>query len=272
MPEPFPERLRESFDAIAEAYAGARPAPPREAFDAICDLAPPPARLLEIGCGPGNATVRLAERGYRIHAIEIGASLAELARARLAGFPFTVEVGAFEDAVLEPGSVDVVGSSSAFHWLDTERALAQVARVLRPGGAVALLWTSAGRELEDPALGPALDAVYREHAPELAVDAAGLARSAIDGVGAALAGDPMFEGCVERRFVQPLHFAAEAFVALLGTYSDHAVLPAPVRAGLFGAVRRLIEERFGGAVVRNAETRMFCARRTMSTFSRAGRV
>jgi hypothetical protein len=66
---------------------------------------------------------------------------------------------------------------------------------------------------------------------------------------------------VERRFIQPLRFGAEAFVELLGTYSDHAVLPAAVRAGLFGAVRQLIEERFGGAVVRNAETRMFCARR-----------
>jgi hypothetical protein len=39
------------------------------------------------------------------------------------------------------------------------------------------------------------------------------------------------------------------------------VLPAAVRARLFGAVRQLIEERFGGAVVRNVETRMFCARR-----------
>ena len=178
-----------------------------------------------------------------------------------AGFPFTVEVGAFEDAVLEPESVDVVASSSAFHWLDTRRALTQVARVLRSGGAVALLWTSAGRELEDPALGPALDAVYREHAPELAVDAVALARRAIDGVGGALTGDTRFEGCVERRFVEPLRFGAEAFVELLGTYSDHAVLPAQVRAGLFGAVRLLIEERFGGALVRHVETRMFCARR-----------
>src|SRR6185437_8388567 len=126
VPELPPERHRQSFDAIAEAYAGARPTPPREAFDAICNLVPPPARLLEIGCGPGNATVCLAERGYRIHAIEIGASLAELARTRLAGFPFMVEVGAFEDAVLEPESVDVVASSSAFHWLDTRRALTQV--------------------------------------------------------------------------------------------------------------------------------------------------
>ena len=81
---------------------------------------PPPADALGIGCGPGNATLPLLERGFRVHAVELGENLAAFARQRLAAFPFTVEVGAFEDASLQVASAQLVVCSSAFHWLDRE--------------------------------------------------------------------------------------------------------------------------------------------------------
>ncbi len=255
------ELHQKSFDTIATQYARARPVAPREAFDAIAAWTPPPAAALEIGCGPGSATLRLAERGYRVHAVELGADLAEHARRRLAGDPCTVEVGRFEDATLEPESFDLIAASAAFHWLDRDRALSQMARALRPGGGVALFWTQAGRELADPDFGAALADLYRAHAPELSPNPAALSRQSIDAAGAALAADARFAEIEERRFTETLEFDAPRFIDLLGTYSDHALLDSDARDRLQAAITDLIDSRFGGKLLRQAVTRLFLARR-----------
>src|SRR3984885_9745143 len=137
------DERRRSFDQMAQLYARARGAPPPALFDAVTVFVPPPADALEIGCGPGNASLALLERGFRIHAVELGENLAAFARERLAAVPFTVEGGKLEEASLQAASVDLVVCSSAFHWLDRERALRQVVKGLKPGGAPALVWGSA---------------------------------------------------------------------------------------------------------------------------------
>src|SRR5580700_6817791 len=138
MPAASTDERRRSFDQMAQLYARARGTPPPALFDAVAVFVPPPADALEIGCGPGNASLPLLERGYRIHAVELGENLAAFARQRLAAFPFTFEVGKFEDASLEAASVKLVVCSAAFHWLDRARALRQVVKVLEPGGGFAL--------------------------------------------------------------------------------------------------------------------------------------
>lgn len=255
------EQRRKSFDTMASQYARARPTAPPELFDALAAFVPPPAELLEIGCGPGNATLPLAQRGYRIHAVELGANLAELARERLAGLPFSVEVCRFEDAQLSPASADLVVCASAFHWLDLPRALAQVAKVLRPGGGLALFWPTSRRELDDPAFHAALEETYRTHAPTLALDGGERLHRTIDEVGRALASAPELRDFEERRFAQELHFDGPRFVELLGTFSDHATLPAEVRARLFDALRAMIDARFGGKVTIHTGARLLLARR-----------
>src|SRR4051794_8829959 len=81
--------LRTTFDAAADQYQTARPDYPTELFDDLLSVTglQPPARLLEIGCGPGKATVPMAERGFAITAVELGPDLAHAARANLARFP-----------------------------------------------------------------------------------------------------------------------------------------------------------------------------------------
>jgi SAM-dependent methyltransferase len=255
------ELHQKSFDEIAAQYARARPIAPREAFDCIAAWIPPPAAVLEVGCGPGRVTLCFAERGYRVHAVELGAELAEHARRRLAGHPCTVEVGRFEEAVLEPDSFDLVAASSSFHWLDPERALAQMALALRPGGGVALFWTQAGRELLDPDFGDALNDLYRAHAPALPPDPAVLAQQAIDAAAAALSADPRFADLEEHRFTEALELDAPRFIDLLGTYSDHALLDSVSRDRLEGAIADLIDARYGGRLKRHAVTRLLLARR-----------
>ena len=73
---PDPHVLRVTFDRAAELYDRARPVAPPEVFDdlvSLCGLEPG-SRLLEIGCGTGQATLPLAERGFAVTAIELGAA------------------------------------------------------------------------------------------------------------------------------------------------------------------------------------------------------
>jgi protein-L-isoaspartate O-methyltransferase len=92
--------LRARFDRAAGIYQRTRPVCPPQVFDDLVRLAAlgPGARVAEIGCGTGQATVPLAERGMAITAVELGAGLATIARRRLAGFPSAeVLTTSFED-------------------------------------------------------------------------------------------------------------------------------------------------------------------------------
>jgi SAM-dependent methyltransferase len=243
---------RRTFDTVAALYATHRPGPPDEALEAIATLgARPPARLLEIACGPGTVTLPLAQRGYRIHAVELGENLAAIARERLKGFPVSIEVRAFEEARLEAAAFDLCVCSSAFHWLDRPAAYAQIAHALRPGGSLAIFWTARDRAADDGGVFLALQEVYARLVPELMEDGRAEARpkEVRDVLGAELVATGNFEAPVQRRFMVRREYDARGYVALLGTYSDHIALPAARREALFRAIVEVINQRFGGRAV-----------------------
>ena len=94
----------------------------------------PDVHVLDLAAGTGKLTVDLVARGAHVVAVE---PISEM-RAKLEG----VEVldGTAEAIPLDDASVDVVTVGQAFHWFDAPAALAECARVLRPGGLLALLW------------------------------------------------------------------------------------------------------------------------------------
>src|SRR6267378_1088723 len=94
------KRLRATFNEDAELYDRARPIYPSHVFDELANLTSlgRGTRVLEIGCGTGQATRPLAERGCQVVAVELGRDLAEVARRNLAGFTDVEVINvAFED-------------------------------------------------------------------------------------------------------------------------------------------------------------------------------
>jgi ubiquinone/menaquinone biosynthesis C-methylase UbiE len=141
---------RELFDGVAELYDASRRAYPRMLVDFMFGTARlgERGRVLEVGCGTGQLTGQLARHGCDVTAIDIGPSMITAARRRLAGAPVAFEVVSFEDFAEDDGSFDLLVSATAFHWVDPEVKFDKTARLLRPGGWLALLAT--GERYDDP--------------------------------------------------------------------------------------------------------------------------
>jgi len=132
--------LRAGFDRAAEDYQRTRPVCPPPLFDDLIRLAGLQAgdRVTEIGCGTGQATVPLAERGLAVTAVELGPELAAIARRRLTGFPAAeVVTCSFEDWQAQDATFDAVVAVNSLHWIDPQLRYSKPHRLLRSGGAMA---------------------------------------------------------------------------------------------------------------------------------------
>jgi SAM-dependent methyltransferase len=125
-----------SFGAAAAIYERARPSYPVEAVDWLLPEGSP--RVLDLGAGTGKLTRMIAERGIEVEAVDPSAQmLAELSQV-LPSVP--THVGSAEQIPLPDDSFDAVVVAQAWHWVDVPRAAAEVARVLKPGGQLGLVW------------------------------------------------------------------------------------------------------------------------------------
>jgi 2-polyprenyl-3-methyl-5-hydroxy-6-metoxy-1,4-benzoquinol methylase len=230
---------RTSFDRFAVEYDLARPSYP----DAIAlEIAARVTgrRAVEIGAGTGKATELMARHGFSVVAIEPGANLAAVLRARrLPGV--TLVDSTFEAWSGADGTFDVVVAAQSIHWIQPEVRYAKTAAALRPGGAIACL-RNEGASL-DADLRAALDAAYARWFPE-SVHAPG---------------DPIEQARhqYETEIAASGHFglphiaavpwtqtySSAQYLALLSTYSNHALLDPERRRGLDAAIAAAIDRR-----------------------------
>ncbi|WP_176561836.1 class I SAM-dependent methyltransferase [Mycolicibacterium palauense] len=132
-----------SFGAEAAAYERGRPSYPPEAIDWL--LPPAAVSVLDLGAGTGKLTARLVERGLDVTAVDPLPEMLEVLRSSLPQTPALL--GTAEEIPLADDSVDTVLVAQAWHWFDPELALAEVARVLRPGGRLGLVWNTRDERL-----------------------------------------------------------------------------------------------------------------------------
>lgn len=139
--EPSPRR-GEVFDSVAQAYDDVRRGYPTALVDAALTRGALRAgsRVVEVGCGTGKLTESLVARGLRVHAVDPGARMIDVARRRVGGSPLVqFHVARFEDVAFAGRSFDAIFSATAFHWVDPTIGWRKAASLLDPGRLLALL-------------------------------------------------------------------------------------------------------------------------------------
>jgi SAM-dependent methyltransferase len=254
--------LRETFESAAEGYDAARPSYPQQLFDDLVELADlrSDARLLEIGCATGKATVPLLERGFSVVCVELGVHLAERARANLAGMPVEIHVAPFEVWENECDRFDLVYAATAWHWIDPAIRYRKVYELLRPTGHLAF-WSAQHAFPVD------YDPFFREI--QEVYDAIGESRPGewppprpdrVPDDGAEIEATGLFEGIEVRRYVWETVYSAEEYIALLDTFSGHIAMERSKRELLYGEIRHRIGLRTPPSVRRHWNAILHVAR------------
>lgn len=216
-----------SFGTAAIPYDRFRPTYPREAVVWAVG-GPPPRRVVDLGAGTGILTRVVLSAGYGAVPVEPDPQM----RARLAAAtPGTTALAGSAEAIpLPDGAADAVVAGQAYHWFDKERAHAEIARVLRPGGVFAAMWNR-----QDDAASWVME-MYRvtNDVPEV--------RGGFE-PGAELTFGGEHFGPVERaEFRHSATHTPDSLVALVGTRSYYLVSSPERRAEIEAAVRRLCAE------------------------------
>ena len=248
-------------------YDEVRPGYPEALFDDVVTISRIPARgkILEIGCGTGQATVHFAKRGYRILCVELGVNMAAVARRNLEGYAQAeVLTGNFEGWPLREGAFDLAISATAFHWLDPEVAYPKVAGALDEGGALALFWnehvhSDAGGDFFEE-----VQRIYEREAPEIVgpEDYKGPPRpdEVVDKT-PEIEESGLFDRVTTRHYLWDEPYDTEGYLRVLNTYSGHRSLDEDTRGRLFRSIAELIDGRYGGTIVKGYLTTLYVARK-----------
>ena len=261
--EPRAVRRKESFDDVADLYAAARPAYPQELVaDLLAFAEHQGARdALEIGPGTGQLTVSLAEHGFDLVAIERGPNLARLLTRNVAQFAnVTTVIADFDDWSSPPARFDVVIAATAFHWLDPLRRVEKCARLLRPGGALAIVETHWAAGDRDDRFTREGQGCYARWDPDHDPDFRPCRIDDLPGRNEELERSGMFDEVAHRRYVCRRSYDAHAYRDLLGTFSNILAFDQHRRERFLACILEVIESRFGGNVVRTDVYDLWIAR------------
>lgn len=226
-------RQRTLFDGVAELYDKSRLGYPRDIVDFVLATAGVGAGsdVLEIGCGTGQLTHSLASCGFRLTAIDIGASMISAAQRRLADSAVSLQVASFEDFAAADASFDLIVSATAFHWIDPEVRFRKPARLLRRGGWLALLET--GERYDDP-LGAALLGMWTARSDN---GGAWVGRPH-PGATEIIAGTGLFEPAICRTHTQRIAQRAETVIGVENTRATSLSWPDDARREFTAELRR----------------------------------
>lgn len=136
------------FEAEAETYDRARPSYPPAAIDWLIGALDirPGRRVVDLAAGTGKLTALIAGAGAELVAVEPVPGMRALLRQRMPGVP--VLAGVAESLPFATRSLDAVTVAQAFHWFDAGRAMAELSRVVRPGGHLSLIWNARDRSVD----------------------------------------------------------------------------------------------------------------------------
>ncbi len=260
-----PHILRQTFTKTAEDYDAIRPGYLPELIEDITNFSgiPEGGSILEVGCGTGQATLPFAQRGYRMLCLDIGPEMLAIARHKLAPYPnVRFEQVAFEHWSEPPIPFDLLISATAFHWVPRDVAYVKAARVLKPGGSLAVF----SNEHPSPFTGFFIEVqhVYDRYKPK---STAGMSRhdrplleQKVEQERARIEETGLFAEVMVRTYPWTQKYSTSEYLRLLNTYSDNLIMEEGARRSMFQGIAELIERRYGGQVEKEYLAVLYLAR------------
>ena len=244
---PSQEQRKSWYGSVAQTYDRVRPKYPPEFLNRAIEVAKIPAteKILEVGCGPGTATIGLAQMGLSIVALEPSLETYNIACKNLAAYSNVEIINTnFEEWKSEDRTFDAVIAATSWHWVAPERKHIKAASLLKDSGSLILLWNTAMQpplhifedltEVFDRYI-PAL-AKYKDPETQLS-EVQIFAKSAID--------SGLFSELREESRSIELNYSIDDYLQLLTTYSPCIALSPANRAELLAQLRAILAQTCG---------------------------
>ncbi len=244
------EQRKTWYSSVADAYNRVRPRYPQALINRAVELAqlPADAQILELGCGPGIATVPFAELGFSMVCLEPSQESCDLARLNCAQYP-NVEIlnAAFEEWELEAERFHAVLAATSFHWMPPEIATSKSAAALRERGSLILLWNTAPQPAYE--VYEVLRDIYQTWAPAISgYEEIATHEENLRGLGQGVIDSGRFEGFVSEQLVCEVIHNIDDYLALLSTLSPYIRLDRHQRDSLFAGLREALDRHCGRSV------------------------
>jgi SAM-dependent methyltransferase len=235
------------YSPAARDYEQVRPHYPQKVISRVIELAQisPGADILEIGCGPGTATISFAELGFSMLCIEPNPDFYRLVQKNCNNYAQVEIINTFwEEWEPKEKRFDAVLAATSIHWIDPEIAYPKIAKVLRDRGSLILLWNVPA--ISSIELHQVLQPVYELYAPSLGKyksieshqdDFRAIGQLALD-LG-------KFQDLVFEWIVSEVSYSIDKYLKLLSTFSPYIELDELTRKSLFTALKKAIQDNFG---------------------------
>lgn len=138
------EEHARSFDRAAEVYESARPGYPADAVAWLTEGVEGP--VVDLGAGTGKLTRALVAQGLEVVAVDPSPRMLSVLADRVP--EADARLGSGEHLPLPDASAGLVVAAQSWHWVDPRVAVPEVARVLRPGGRIGLVWNDRDESVE----------------------------------------------------------------------------------------------------------------------------
>ena len=230
------DEFRRIFDTIPDQFDKFRPRYSEELFSFLNEHVGigPGKRVLEIGPGTGQATEPVLRTGCEYHAIELGEHLCRKMQEKYGDLPnFDIVNDDFITHDFGDMKFDMVYSAATIQWIPEEIAYSKTFDLLKPGGTLAMMFTTSEYKSENESLYEKIQALYdKYYKPEISYTHRKFDYTAAPKYG--------YLGVDKYEFKGQRIFNAEEYVQFSGTHCDHMVIPEPLRSEFFGGLKNAV--------------------------------
>ncbi|MEH2313879.1 MAG: class I SAM-dependent methyltransferase [Nostoc sp.] len=244
------EQRKNWYSPAAEAYNKVRPRYPQDLIQQVVRVAQlsTDSKILEVGCGPGTATVAIAQLGCSMICLEPNPDFFQLAQHNCQPYSnVEIQNTSFEEWKLKPFEFDAVLAATSFHWISPEVGYPKVANALQENGYLILLWN---KELQPSyEVYQSLSQVYQLHTPSLdRYEDQETQNYILKQLGNMVIDSGQFKDLRSGQVISEVTYTVDEYLTLLNTYSPYIKLDPHNKESLFSGLRHRIEDDFGGSL------------------------